>query len=83
MVLQEGSETLPRCDMCGIHIPEGRLIKNWRMVCFLKNTEKRIRRKDVEVTSQCAEIEINLAGKEGVEKIEGLNFFADLGQPLD
>ena len=31
-VLQEGSEPLPQCDMCGIHMLVGRLIKHRRTV---------------------------------------------------
>ena len=27
-MVQEGKETLPYCDLCGIHIPSERLIKH-------------------------------------------------------
>ena len=53
-VLQEGRETLPYCKMCGIHIPAGQLLKLRRTVRHFKNTETRIRRRAVEVESQCA-----------------------------
>ena len=61
MVLQEGSEPLPRCDMCRMHLKAGRLIKHWRKARCFKNMEMRLRWKDVEVTSWCADMELNLA----------------------
>ena len=30
-VVQEGQEPLPHCDMCGMHMPSGRLIRHRRM----------------------------------------------------
>ena len=46
-VLQEGNETLPRCDMCGMHMTEVRLVKHQRTAHCFKNREMRIRQKDV------------------------------------
>ena len=71
-MLQEGSETTPRCDMCGMHMPVGRLIKYWRMACCFKRTEMRLRQKYVEVTSRYADMEFNLEGKEVEKTIEGV-----------
>ena len=34
MVVQDGLDPLPRCDLCGIHMPAGRLIKHqWTTRC--------------------------------------------------
>ena len=49
--------------------------------CF-KNMDMRLRGKDVEVVSWCAEMESNLAGKEGEEIIEGVALFTFLGRPM-
>ena len=42
----------------------------------------RLRQKDVEVASWCAEMDFKLAWKEGYETIEGLELFTYLGRPL-
>ena len=68
--------------MCGMHIPTGRLIKHWRTARCFKNTNMRLRQKDVEVASWCAEMDFKLAWKEGYETIEGLELFTYLGRPL-
>ena len=50
-VLQEGRETLPRCDMCGMHMPAGRMLKHQRTARCFKNTDMRIRHRDLEIAS--------------------------------
>ena len=83
MVLQEGRQPLPCCDMCGIHIPVGRMLKYWRTAHCFKNIEIRIRCRDVEVGIQCMEMELILTRDYGEEIIEGVVLFKYLGQPLD
>ena len=63
-VLQEASEPLPPCNMSGMRIPAGQMIKHQRTTRCFKNTEMRLRRKDVEGASWCVEIEFNLIRKE-------------------
>ena len=75
MALQERSETLRQCDMCGMHMPEGQMIKHRMTSSLFKNMEMRIRRKYVEVASQCANMEFNPKGKKGEETIEGVELF--------
>ena len=62
-VLQEGRDPLPRCDMCGMHMPAGRLLKHRRRACRFKNTEMRIRHRDVDVASRCLDMEFRLTGE--------------------
>ena len=52
-IVQEGKETLPRCEMCRIHITEGRLIRHRRMERCDRNDQMRWRRRDVEVAAKC------------------------------
>ena len=68
-LLKEGSEPLLRCNMCGIHILMGRLIKHLRMACYYKNMEMRLSWKYVEVTSRYKYMEFNLTDKEGYKMI--------------
>ena len=63
-VMQEGSEPLPWYNMCGMHITAGQLIKHQKMESCFNNTYMRLRRNDVKVKIQCAEMEFNLIGKE-------------------
>ena len=51
-VVQEGVELLPNCDLCGMHMPEGRLIRHQRTVRCDKNTHIRWRRRDAAVASR-------------------------------
>ena len=82
-VVQEGREPLPRCDMCIMHMPTGQLLKHRRTACCFKNTEMRIRRRGVEFTSWCVDIEFSLTGKEGEETIKLVALFKCLGRPLE
>ena len=51
-IVQEGKETLPRCEMCRIHITEGRLIRHRRMERCDRNDQMRWRRRDVAVAAK-------------------------------
>ena len=63
-VVQEGKEPLPRCDSCGMHMPEGRLTRHRKKARCDKNTQMRWRRLDVEITARCLEATFSLTGEE-------------------
>ena len=42
-ILQEGTEPLPRCDQCGMHMPEARLFKYRQLDKCHKLTERKLR----------------------------------------
>ena len=82
-VVQEGRETLPRCDLCGMHIPEGRLRKHQQTQRCDRNTQMQCRRRDVVIVSRCAEASFSLAGEDHAEQIDGMDTFKYLGRILD
>ena len=51
--MQEGPEPLPRCDQCGMHMPESRILKHRYMDKFSKATERQTRQRHVEMTARC------------------------------
>ena len=51
-VVQEGVEPLPRCYLCIIYMPAGRLIRHRNMACCNKNTQMRWRRQDVVIVAR-------------------------------
>ena len=61
-IVQEGPETPPRCDQCGIHMPEARLFKHIRTDKCNKAAERRIRKRYVEMTAMCGEMKFSLYG---------------------
>ena len=69
-VVQEGTEPLPRCDLCGM--PDGRITSNKKTVRRNKNTQMRWRRRDVAITPRCLDATFSLTGEEEVERIEGV-----------
>ena len=73
--LQEGREPLPRYNMCRTHMPERRLIKHQITTRCYNNTEIRIRRRDIEVTSWCLETKFRFTGEEGEDTIELIALF--------
>ena len=74
-VVQEGREPLPRCDLCNVHMPSGRLLNHqWTKWCE-RNTQMRWRRRDVPIASQCQEATFSLRGEDDAERIEGVETF--------
>ena len=73
---------LPHSDKCRIHIPEGRLLKHRMMAVCFKNTEIWIRCRDVEVASQCSDMELILTVEDGEDTIVVLALFKYLGRPM-
>ena len=82
-VVQEGRESLPRCDLCGMHIPAGRLPKHQRTQRYNHNIQMRWWRRDVAISSRCAEASFSLTGEDDAECIEGVETFDYLGRTLD
>ena len=74
-ILQEVPETLPRCDQCGMNIQETRLFKYWQSDKYHKSTERRLRRRDVDMATRCEKMEFNLDGEEGDERVENVPNF--------
>ena len=60
-----------------------RLFKHWQPDKCHKLTEIRLRRRDVEMAVICGEMEFNLYGGEGDERVENIPTFQYMGQPLD
>ena len=61
-ILQEGPETLPRCDQCGMHMPAASLFKHRHTDKFNKTTERQLRRRYVEMAERCGKMEFSLYG---------------------
>ena len=64
-IIQEGTEPLPRCDHCEIHIPAVHMIKHIRTERRNKAMEMRLRRRDVQMLERCEDMEFILYGREG------------------
>ena len=82
-VVQEGTEPLPHCDLCGIHMPVVRLIRNRKTALCDRNTQMRWRRWDVAITARCLEAISSLTGEEEPELIEGVEVFKYIRRMLD
>ena len=63
MVVQDGKDPLPRCDLYVMHMPEGRMIKHQRMQRCDRKIQMHWQRKDVLIASRCAEAYFILADK--------------------
>ena len=61
---------------------EGWLINHQGTALCFNNTDMRLRRRDVEVVSQCSDMEFILTGEYGEDTIEGVELFKYLGRPL-
>ena len=83
VVVQEGRDPLPRCDLCGIHMPAGRLLKHQQKQQCEGDTQMLWRRRDVKITSRCAEAAFSLTGEDKAECIKGVETFIYLGRILD
>ena len=81
-VVQEGTETLPRCDFCGMHMASGQLISHSKTACCNKNTQIRKRKWYVAIASRCLEATFSLTGEEEAERIGGVEVFKYLRQLL-
>ena len=64
-VVQERKEPLPHCDLCGMHMPEGQLIKNFRIERCDRNTQMRWWRRDVEIEAKCTGATLSITREDG------------------
>ena len=81
-IMQEGPEPLPRCDKCGIHMPAARIFKHRHMDNCNKATERRLWRRDMEMSARCGEMEFSMEGGEGGDRVEVVTTLRYLGSPL-
>ena len=75
VVVQEGKEPLTLCNLCGMHMPAGRLIKHHKTQRCDRNTQIRWRRREFAITSRCAEVSFSLTGEDEAECIKGVETF--------
>ena len=54
-VMQEGRKPLPHCDLCGMHMQMGRLLKYQRTKRFDRNTQMLWRRREMGLTERSEE----------------------------
>ena len=63
-IIQEGTDTLPMCDHCGMHMPSDGLLKHrWTEICN-KATEMQLRQREAETAERCRDIEFSLYERE-------------------
>ena len=60
-------EPLPCCNLCGMHMTEGRLLKHQRTQRYDRNTQMRWRRRDVAIERRCIEADFILTGEGDAE----------------
>ena len=82
-VLQEGKELLPCCELWGIHIRTGRLIRHMETARYNRNTQMRWRRWDVTITDKWLEATFSLTRGDEATCIEGVEMFNYLGRLLN
>ena len=63
-LVQEGTEPLPHCYWCGMHMSEVRLIRHRRTAHCNKNTQMRWRRRYFEIEARFLEATFILIGEE-------------------
>ena len=63
VVVQEVEELLPRCDLCGMQMSAGRLVKNLRTQRYNKYTQMRCRIRDVAIANKCTKTTFSLTGE--------------------
>ena len=82
-VVQEGKEPLPRCNLCGLHMPALRLIKHLQTTQYYQNMQMRWQRWDVEIAEKYTGATFSLTGEDGAECFEGVDSFKYLGRVLN
>ena len=81
-VIQEEREPLTCLNMCGIHIPEGRLIRHLQTSRCNQNTQMGRQRRYVDIAAKCMGATFILMGDNGAAFFEGLDSFKYLEQVL-
>ena len=82
-IMQEGPEHLLWCDQYGIHMPAATLFNHRHTDKCNKATNRRLRRRDVEMAETCGETEFSLEGEAGDERVDDVETFRYLPSPLD
>ena len=82
-VVQEGNEPLPHYNLCGMHMPSGRLIKYQRMQRCDMNNKMWWRRRDIAIKNRYAEVSFSLTGEDEAECIKGMENLKYLVRMLD
>ena len=75
VVVQEEMEPMPRCDLFGMHMPSGRLLKHQQTERCDRNTQIRWRRRDAAIASRCKEATFSLTGEYDAKCIDGVENF--------
>ena len=83
MAVQEGKDLPPRCDLCGMHMPEVWLIKHQSTQRCDRNTPMQWRRRDVAIASQYVESSFSLTWDDEAECIEEVDTFKCMVRMLD
>ena len=65
VIIQEGTEPLPRCDHCGMHMPVEQLIKHIHNARCDKVTEMQLIWRDMDMVERCGEMDLILYRREG------------------
>ena len=79
LVVQKVKEPLPSCNMCGMHMPAGRIISHHRTARCDRNTQMQLRIRDVDIAAKCTWETFSLMGVGGAEFLEGVDSFKYLG----
>ena len=66
-----------------MHMPSGRLINHHSTRQCDKNMQMLWQRRDIVITSQCAEVFSSIKGEDGAECIEGVGMFKYMGRLMD
>ena len=81
-VVQEGKLLLTLCNLCGMHMIEGRIIKHIRTVKYDRNTQMRSRRRNVEIAAKCTGATFSITGEDGEDFFKGVDSPKYLGRIL-
>ena len=82
-IFQEGPEPLPQCDQYAMHMQATRLFEHKKSDKCHKSTERRLRKRYVEMAESCGEMESGLDGGGRDERVENVTIFRYLRIPLD
>ena len=66
---------LPRCELCGIQMPAGWLIKHCQTAICEKKTQMQWRGRDVVIANKFPEATFSFTGEDGSESVEVVEVF--------
>ena len=72
-MVPEGKEPMPCCNLCGMHMPAGWLIKHLWMAQRDRNTQMKWKRRNVEIVSNCTGETFSLTGRTEQSVLRGFN----------